>query len=92
VILAAIGLYAPFGVWWSYPTTFLSGTAAAGAIGMINSCGNLGGFVGPSLTGFIKEATGSFTGAWVYLACSLICAGVLVLTFKKRLPADGAEP
>ncbi len=84
VVLAAIGVYAPFGVWWSYPTTFLSGTAAAGAIGLINSCGNLGGFVGPYITGFIKDATGSYAGAWVYLACSLTIAGLLILTFKKR--------
>jgi sugar phosphate permease len=92
VVLAAIGVYAPFGVWWSYPTTFLSGTAAAGAIGLINSCGNLGGFVGPYITGFIKESTGSFAGAWVYLACSLTLAGLLILTFKKQMPADGVEP
>jgi nitrate/nitrite transporter NarK len=65
VILANIGTYAPMAVWWSYSTTFLSGPAAAGAIGMINSCGNLGGFVGPYLTGWIKTATGSFTGAYV---------------------------
>ncbi len=86
VILAATGVYAPFGVWWSYPTTFLSGTAAAGAIGLINSCGNVGGFVGPYITGFIKDTTGSFTGAWIYLACSLVLAGLLMLTFKKRMP------
>ncbi len=92
VILAAIGTYAPFGVWWSYPTTFLAGPAAAGAIGLINSFGNLGGFVGPYITGFIKGATGSFTGAWVYLACSLTLAGLLILTFKKNLPGDAVEP
>ena len=89
VTLAAIGTYAPFGVWWSYPTTFLSGTAAAGAIGLINSFGNIGGFVGPYITGFIKERTGSFIGAWLYLACSLVLAGLLMLTFKKRLPDTG---
>ncbi len=82
--LAAIGVYAPFGVWWSYPTTFLSGPAAAGAIGLINSCGNLGGFVGPYLTGFLKDLTGSFTSAWLYLACSLACAGFGMLTFQRR--------
>ena len=86
VILAGIGTYAPFGVWWSYPTMFLSGTAAAGAIGLINSFGNTGGFVGPYVTGFIKDTTGSFAGAWIYLACSLTVAGLLMLTFKKRLP------
>jgi ACS family tartrate transporter-like MFS transporter len=92
VILAGVGVYAPFGVWWSYPTTFLSGTAAAGAIGLINSCGNLGGFVGPYITGLIKDATGTFTAAWVYLACSLTLAGLLILTFKKQIPANGVEP
>jgi len=92
VILAAIGIYAPFGVWWSYPTTFLSGTAAAGAIGLINSCGNVGGFVGPYLTGWMKQATGSFEGAWVYLAISLTMSGLIILTFKKNPPADGVEP
>ncbi|HET6461280.1 MAG TPA: MFS transporter [Syntrophales bacterium] len=87
VVLAGIGVYAPFGVWWSYPTTFLSGTAAAGAIGLINSCGNVGGFVGPYVTGYIKDATGSFVGAWVYLACSLTLGALLILTFKKQ-PTD----
>ncbi len=89
--MAAIGVYAPFGVWWSYPTTFLSGAAAAGAIGLINSCGNVGGFVGPYLIGFLKDATGSFTGGWLYLAFSLTCAGLLILTFKKQVPTDNVE-
>lgn len=88
--MAAIGVYAPFGVWWSYPTTFLSGSAAAGAIGLINSFGNVGGFVGPYLTGFLKEQTGSHTSAWLYLAFSLAAAGGLMLTFRKRMP-DSVE-
>jgi sugar phosphate permease len=91
VILAAIGTYAPFGVWWSYPTTFLSGPAAAGAVGLINSCGNIGGFIGPYITGWIKQTTGSFVGAWVYLALSLTASGLLILTFKKALPTDAGE-
>jgi sugar phosphate permease len=87
LILAGIGVYAPFGVWWSYPTTFLSGTAAAGAIGLINSCGNVGGFVGPYITGYIKETTGSFSLAWIYLACSLALSALLILMLKKQ-PTD----
>ncbi len=89
MVLAAIGTYAPMAVWWSYPTSFLSGSAAAGAVGLINSAGNLGGFVGPYVTGWIKQSTGSFTGAMVYLAASLALAGGLLLTLRKRLPADG---
>ncbi len=84
VCLAGIGVYGAFGVWWSYPTTFLSGVAAAGAVGLINSSGNIGGYVGPFLTGFIKDWTHSFHGAYVLLAVSLGFAGFLMLTLKKR--------
>jgi sugar phosphate permease len=83
MVLAAIGTYAPMAVWWSYPTTFLSGAAAAGAIGMINSIGNLGGFVGPYITGWIRQSTGTFTGAMLYLAASLAIAGFLILTLRQ---------
>jgi len=86
VALAAVGTYAPMSVWWSYPTTFLSGAAAAGAVGMINSVGNLGGFLGPYLTGWVRQATGSFEAALLYLALSLAAAGVLILTLREGAP------
>lgn len=89
MVLAAVGSYAPMAVWWSYPTTFLSGTAAAGAVGLINSMGNLGGFVGPYLTGWVKQATGSYAAAMLCLAVSLAAAGVLILSLRKRVPTDG---
>ncbi len=84
VCVAGVGVYSAFGVWWSYPTTFLSGTAAAGAIGLINSCGNVGGFLGPYLTGLMKDLTGSVHSAYVYLAGSLLGAGLLMLTLRFR--------
>ena len=83
MVLAAVGTYAPMSVWWSYPTTFLSGMAAAGAIGLVNSMGNLGGFVGPYVTGWVRQTTGSFALAMLYLAASLATAGVLILTLRK---------
>jgi sugar phosphate permease len=86
--LVAIGIYAPFGVWWSYPTTFLSGAAAAGAIGFINSCGNVGGFVGPYLMGFLKDRTQSYASGWFILALFLVASGLLVLTFRRQVPTD----
>jgi MFS family permease len=87
VAVSALGVYGAFGVWWSYPTTFLSGAAAAAAVGLINSVGNVGGFVGPYIVGWIKDRTGAFTWAWLYLAASLSAAALLVLTFKKE-PAN----
>lgn len=83
LVAAAVGTYAPMAVWWSYPMTFLSGAAAAGAVGLINSVGNLGGFVGPYITGWREQRTGSFAGAMLYLALSLAMAAALILTLKR---------
>jgi nitrate/nitrite transporter NarK len=89
--LALIGVYAPFGVWWSYPTTFLSGAAAAGAIGLINSLGNVGGFVGPYLTGYLKDRTGGYSAAWMLLAASLALSGCLMLSLRGGPRGGGNE-
>lgn len=91
LVITAAGVYAPLSVWWSYPTVFLSGAAAAGAVGMINSMGNVGGFVGPYLTGWIRQTTGSFAVAMLYMAFSLAVAGLLILTLQKKLPVSSAE-
>ncbi len=85
VCLAAIGVFGPFGVWWSYPTTFLSGAAAAGAIGLINSSGNIGGYVGPYIIGIIKDITNSFEISFVILACMVLASGIMMLTLKKKV-------
>lgn len=86
--ITAVGVYVGMGVWWSVPTSFLSGPAATGATGLINSIGNLGGWVGPYLVGFIKTSTGSYKGAYLYLSFSLLVAGIFMLTLKKEVPFD----
>jgi sugar phosphate permease len=86
--ITCAGVYIGMGVWWSVPTTFLTGPAAAGATGLINSSGNLGGWVGPYLVGFIQTSTGSYTGAYLYLAFSLAVSGILMLTLKKEETAN----
>lgn len=88
VCISCVGVYSGMGVWWTYPMSFLSGPAAAGAVGLINSIGNSGGWLGPYLTGFIKDLTGSFQWAYVYLAFSLTVAGLLILTLRKELPTS----
>ena len=67
----AVGLFFLLGahpVFWAMPAALLSGTAAAAGIALINSIGNLGGFVGPYLVGLVKDATGSTDGGLVALA------------------------
>ncbi len=88
VCVTAAGIYAAFGVWWSYPTSFLSGTAAAGAVGLINSLGNVGGSLGPYLTGVVKDLTGSFRLAYVSLAGMLLASGLLMLTLSHKKNGD----
>jgi ACS family tartrate transporter-like MFS transporter len=71
---------------WSMPTLFLSGSAAAAGIATINAIGNLGGFAGPFMIGWIKELTGSFTGGLLFVAGLLILSAVLTvfLAFSSR--------
>jgi len=75
---AAIGVFCVFGVFWTLPTAWLSGTAAAGAIALINSIGNLAGFGGPYLVGWVKETTGNASNGLLVLAVLPLIAGILV--------------
>lgn len=84
--IAAAGLYSFFPAFWALPTTFLAGSAAAASIGLINSIGNLGGFAGPYIVGYINEKTHSFIGGMLYLSLSAIVGGGLILTLRRRSP------
>jgi MFS transporter, ACS family, tartrate transporter len=68
---------------WSMPTMFLSGSAAAAGIATINSIGNLGGFVGPAVIGWIKDLTGSFQGGLYFVAGLLVLSAVLTLVLSR---------
>src|SRR5439155_9934425 len=76
--VAAIGVFCCFGVFWTLPTAWLSGTAAAGAIALINSIGNLAGFGGPYLVGWVKDATGNTSTGLLVLSLLPLAAGLLV--------------
>ncbi|HEX7011778.1 MAG TPA: MFS transporter [Steroidobacteraceae bacterium] len=82
--LSAVGIYASLPVFWTLPTAMLSGTAAAAGIALVNSIGNIGGFMGPYLVGYVKGATGSFAASLWTLAALMAFAGVAVLAFAPR--------
>jgi MFS family permease len=79
LIVCAMGTYAALPTFWTLPTAFLTGSAAAGGIALINSIGNLGGFVGPYAIGWIKDATGATTLGLVALAGCYVLAGLVTL-------------
>jgi ACS family tartrate transporter-like MFS transporter len=74
---------------WAVPTAFLSESAAAASIGLINSLGNLGGFVGPLMMGYLVTRTRSFTAGLLYLVGSLCLSGILMIAVgagRRALP------
>jgi MFS transporter, ACS family, tartrate transporter len=89
--VAAIGVFCTFGVFWTLPTAWLSGTAAAGAIALINSIGNLAGFAGPYLIGWVKETTGSTSTGLFVLAVLPLLGGLLVFVGGHESNAEFAD-
>ncbi len=75
--VATCGVMAAVSCFWSLPTAFLSGTAAAAGIAWINSLGNLAGYVSPFVVGTVRDRTGSMSAALLVLAASLVAAGLL---------------
>src|SRR3954465_9707522 len=94
IAMLAVGLFFLLGihpVFWAMPAAFLSGAAAAAGIALINSIGNLGGFVGPYLVGLVKDATGSTDGGLLVLACILVL-GSFLATRVTHDPATEVVP
>jgi MFS transporter, ACS family, tartrate transporter len=75
--IAAIGFYGSKGPFWSMPSMILTGTAAASGIAWINSIGNLGGFFGPTIVGWVRDFTGSFAGGLYALAAFALMSAVV---------------
>ncbi|MFI8346858.1 MFS transporter [Streptomyces sp. NPDC085596] len=80
---AAAGVLTCAPLFWSLPTAFLGGTAAAAGLALINSVGNLAGFVSPYMIGALKDSTGSASIPMYVLALSLVVGAAAVLTTKK---------
>jgi ACS family tartrate transporter-like MFS transporter len=88
--LVNVGISAAKPPLWSMPTMFLSGSAAAAGIATINSIGNLGGFVGPAMIGWIKDLTGSFQGGLFFVAGLLVFSAVLTLVLARSQRSSAA--
>ncbi len=77
-MVAAAGLKAYLPAFWTLPSIFLTGSAAAGSIGLINSIGNLGGFLGPFIVGSVESLTGSFESGLLFLGVSAAAGGLTI--------------
>lgn len=83
-------IYAAYVVFWAMPTAYLKGTAAAGGIALINSMGLLGGFISPSLIGWLKTLTGSLQSGLLVMAALVVVGAMSILL--NRLPQVAPTP
>ena len=77
--IAMLGLASMLGPFWAFATSFLGGIGAAAGIALVNSVGNVGGFVGPNIIGYLQQTTNSYTTGLVVIGAVLDAGGVLVL-------------
>ncbi|NIL18325.1 MFS transporter [Pseudomonas sp. AN3A02] len=92
--LVAFALFSCTAVFWTLPGRFFAGASAAAGIALINSVGNLGGYIGPFVIGALKEYTGNLASGLYFLACVMLFGVVLtgvvyrLLERKHVLPPD----
>jgi ACS family tartrate transporter-like MFS transporter len=90
--IAAVGDLGTRGPFWALPTRFLTGSAAAAGIALINTMASFGGLVGPSAVGIMRDLTGSFAGGLVFLAVLLILAAGATLMLRGARALDDSPP
>jgi len=83
--LATAGIITSLPLFWSLPTAFLAGAGAAAGIAMVNSIGNLAGFLSPYAVGWLKQATGANDSGMYMLAAFMVLGAVLALSVPARL-------
>jgi MFS transporter, ACS family, tartrate transporter len=88
--VAAVGIFGCKGPFWTLPSAYLRGPAAAGGIAFINAIGNLGGFAGPYLVGLFKRSSDSYADGLCALAA--FCVAALVVTVLFIRPQRVAQP
>ena len=79
--LAAFGILTTLPLFWSLPTAFLAGTAAAAGLAFTNSIGNLAGFISPFAVGWVKDLTQSTDNGMYLIASLILLGGFLVIAF-----------
>ncbi|MBU3705941.1 MAG: MFS transporter [Mycobacterium sp.] len=88
VTIAAVGIFSALPVFWALPSRFLTGAAAAGGVGLINSLGNLGGFAAPYATGALSDLTGSNRAGMWAVGVIMLVGAVLVVALRAAPRPD----
>ena len=93
LVLAVSGVITGLSMFWALPTSFLGGSAAAAGIALINCTGNLGGFVSPTILGYLKTYTGSLNSGLYLVAACMVASSILIptMTPKQTIVAPPVE-
>jgi MFS transporter, ACS family, tartrate transporter len=91
-MLSQVGQRSILGPFWSIPPVFLGGAAAAAGIALINSVGNLGGWAGPHIMGWLRDSSQGYSRGLLVLAAALVCEAVIVLGIKLPARVPPPEP
>ncbi|HEY4045303.1 MAG TPA: MFS transporter [Acidobacteriaceae bacterium] len=86
--MALVGVVTALPMFWALPTSFLGGGAAAAGIALINSTGNLAGFVSPTIIGFLKTYTGTLNSGLFLVSGCLTGSAILILTLVPAKMAN----
>jgi ACS family tartrate transporter-like MFS transporter len=90
--LGLVGTLAYNGPFFSLPSTFLAGTAAAGGIGFVNTIGSLGRFIGPYGVGLLKESSGGYASAMAAMATAMMISAIIVLVMGRKMTGRKVQP
>jgi MFS transporter, ACS family, tartrate transporter len=90
--VAAMGIYSAIAPFLAMPSAALTGAAAAAGLAMVNSLGNLGGFVAPSIVGILRDATGNSQSGLVFLAACLAITAVATYLYAHKRPEGVSAP
>jgi len=86
--VAVTGVNGARAIFWTIPPRFLTGMAAAGGLAFINSIGTTGGFVGPTVMGWLTDRTGSFSAGLLAMSGFLFASAMLALTLRRFAPGE----
>ncbi|MFI6703415.1 MFS transporter [Streptomyces sp. NPDC050509] len=92
ITVTACAIFAALPVFWSIPSRFLTGAAAAAGIALINTAGNIGGFAAGYVTGWLKDFSGSYTLSMFVVGGFMLLSAVLMVVLARRRPANPSDP
>ncbi|MEW1718043.1 MFS transporter [Streptomyces sp. NPDC093109] len=92
ITVTACSIFAALPVFWSIPSRFLTGAAAAAGIALINTMGNIAGFAAGYVTGWLKDFSGSYTLSMFVVGGFMLLSAALMVILSRRRPADPSNP